>query len=649
MNALRGSFLVVVCALAAAAVADASAPPLVPTPLDTDDAFVKALQTHYTKYEYRIPMRDGVKLYTHVWAPKDASRPWPFLFVRTPYSVGPYGIENSPPADNARALRRFAPSFDLVRSGYIFVHQDVRGRMMSEGEFVDVRPRADAAKKRAKDPSAIDESTDAYDTIEWLTKNITNNNGRVGMWGISYPGFYAAQAAIDAHPALRAVSPQAPVTDWFLGDDFHHNGAFCLADAFSFYANFGRPRPAPVKKIPWDFEFDHADAYDFYLRMGPLKNADQKYLKGTIAFWKDMMTHGTRDAWWRARDPLPDYKDIRPAVLVTGGWYDAEDLWGSLATYQAMNRQSKGGRVSLVLGPWAHGGWARTEGERLGDARFDQATSKTYRSGVEFSFFESHLKGDGKYAPPEATMFETGTNEWRTFVQWPPKATTQTLWFGPGTLGKAKPAADGADRYVSDPNKPVPVVGVPGADLDHNYMTGDQRFASRRPDVVVYDSAVLAEDVTLAGPLEAEVWLSTTGSDADIVVKLIDVWPEDTENEKPNPAGVLAGGYQQLVRGEVMRGKFRNSFERPEPFVKDVPTLVKVTLPDVLHTFRTGHRIMVQVQSSWFPLIDRNPQTFVDIYNADAADFVVATHTVHRSRAHASGLRVGVLRGRLPE
>jgi len=628
--------------------ASASSAPLISAALDSDEAFVKALKTHYTKYEFRIPMRDGVKLYTHVWAPKDTTKSWPIMMMRTPYSVGPYGIENLPPVENARALRRFAPSFNLVQSGYIFVHQDVRGRLMSEGEFVDVRPRADAAKKRAKDKTAIDESTDAYDTIDWLIKNIPHNNGRVGMWGISYPGFYAAQAAIDAHPALRAVSPQAPVTDWFIGDDFHRNGALCLADAFSFYANFGRARPGLTKKIPWDFEFDRADAYDFYMRLGPLKNADTKYFKGSIAFWKDMMTHGTRDAWWRARDPLPDYKDIRPAVLVTGGWYDAEDLWGSLATYQAMQRQSKKGRISLVMGPWNHGGWARTDGDRLGDVSFDQKTAPMYREGVEYSFFESHLKGDGTFSPPGATIFETGTNVWQTFAQWPPQTTSQTLWFGPGTLGMQRPA-DGADTYVADPNKPVPTVGFPGEDLDHNYMTADQRFASRRPDVVVYDSAVLTEDVTLAGPLSAEVWLESTGTDADVVVKLIDVWPEDTTDPQPNPTAVRAGGYQQLVRAEVMRAKFRTSFERPEPLAKNTPNKVQFTLPDVLHTFRTGHRVMVQVQSSSFPLIDRNPQTFVDIYQADEKDFVVATHTIHRSRAHASALRVGVLRGRLPE
>lgn len=638
--------LELVVVLVAVVFATAAAPvdttsPLMTAAIESDEGFVKALAEHYTKYEFRVPMRDGVKLYTHVWAPKDTTRKWPVLFNRTPYGVGPYGIENLPPGDNGRALRRFAPSFNLVRAGYIFVHQDVRGRMMSEGEFVDVRPL------RSQTKAMVDESTDAWDTIDWLVKNIPNNNGRVGMWGISYPGFYAAQAAIDAHPNLVAVSPQAPVTEWFLGDDFHHNGALCLADAFGFYANFGRQRPEPTKKLAWDFEFDRADAYDFYLRMGPVKNADQKYLKGKIPFWKDLMAHPNRDSWWQARDPRPAYKNIKPAVLVVGGFYDAEDLWGSVQTYQAMNRQSPAGRVSLVLGPWSHGGWARTDGDVLGDVSFDQKTSVAYREGIEFSFFEGHLKGDGKPVIPEAWIFETGTNQWRTFSQWPPKTMPRDLYFGDKTLS-AKVPAPGSDAFVADPSKPVPTSGVPGEELDHTYVTGDQRFASRRPDVVVYDSAVIAGDVTIAGPITANIWLKTTGSDADVVVKLIDVWPEDTEDPKVNPKGVRAGGYQQLVRGEVMRARFRNGFERPEALTPNTPALVKFTLPDVLHTFRTGHRIMVQVQSSWFPLIDRNPQTFVDINTADDKDFVVATHTVLRDLAHPSGITVGVWSGTLP-
>jgi putative CocE/NonD family hydrolase len=637
------SLIVLLLAAVAAPVAVAAdtPPPLMSAAIESDEGFVKALAEHYTKYEFRVPMRDGVKLYTHVWTPKDATRKWPVLFNRTPYGVGPYGIENLPPGDNGRALRRFAPSFNLVRAGYIFVHQDVRGRMMSEGEFVDVRPL------RTRSKTTVDESTDAWDTIEWLVKNVPNNNGRVGMWGISYPGFYAAQAAVDAHPALVAVSPQAPVTEWFLGDDFHHNGALCLADAFSFYANFGRPRPEPTKKLSWDFEFDRADAYDFYLRMGPVKNADEKYLKGKIPFWKDLMAHPNRDAWWQARDPRPAYKNIKPAVLVVGGFYDAEDLWGSVQTYQAMNRQSPVGRISLVLGPWSHGGWARSDGEVLGDVAFDQKTSVAYREGIEFSFFEGHLKGDGKPVIPEAWIFETGTNQWRTFPQWPPKTTPAELYFGNRSLS-VRVASPGADSFVADPSKPVPTTGAPGEELDHNYVTGDQRFAAARPDVVVYDSAVIAADVTIAGPVTANIWWETTGTDADVIVKLIDVWPEDTEDPKVNPKGIRAGGYQQLVRGEVMRARFRNSFERPEAMIPNQPMLIKFMLPDVLHTFRTGHRIMVQVQSSWFPLIDRNPQTFVDINTADEDDFVIATHTVLRDAAHPSGLTVGVLSGPLP-
>ena len=626
--------------------------PLFPQALDTDAAAVRAIREHYTKYEYRIPMRDGKRLFTVAYVPKDGSRTYPIMLQRTPYSVSPYGVDNYPETTDSRALRKFAPSKAFIREGYIFVHQDVRGRLMSEGTFVDVRPHATAK-------GGIDESTDSWDTIDWLVKNVPSNNGRVGSWGISYPGFYAAQTAVDAHPALKAVSPQAPVTDWFMGDDFHHNGAFFLADGFDFYASFGKPRPKPTKKIVWGFEHDVADIYDYFLAMGPLSNANTLHLENGIAFWNEMMAHPTRDDFWKARDPRPYYRNVKPAVMTVGGWFDAEDCFGALETYRAFEKQSPGAENVLVMGPWRHGGWARNDGDRHGDITFGQKTSLHYREAIELPFFRRHLKGKGREgAAAEATeafVFETGTNVWQTYSAWPPRdAKKATLHFhAHGKLGAAPPGGgedeSGFDAYVSDPSKPVPYRAKTGAEIDGDYMSDDQRFASRRPDVVTFATGELEADVSFAGPLEAKLYVSTTGTDADFVVKLIDGYPQDyADPDPPNPSGAHMGGYQQLVRAEVMRGKFRNSFEKPEAFEAGKPVLVHFTLPDVAHTFRTGHRIMVQVQSSWFPLVDRNPQTFTDIYTAKETDFHAATHRVYRTPDKASSLEVTLVRGTLP-
>lgn len=628
---------------------------LVAEALDTDAAVAHAIREHYTKYEYRIPMRDGAKLFTVAYVPKDAAHTYPIMLQRTPYSVAPYGIDNYPDGKNARQVRRFAPSAAFIREGYVFAHQDVRGRLMSEGTFVDVRPHA--TKK-----GEIDESTDAWDTIDWLVKNVPSNNGRVGAWGISYPGFYAAQAAVDAHPALKAVSPQAPVTDWFMGDDFHHNGALFIADAFDFYASFGKPRPKPTKKTVWGFDHDVADVYDYFLAMGPAANAHAKYVESGITdgipFWNEMMSHPTRDDFWKARDPRPFYKNVKPAVLTVGGWFDAEDCFGALETYRAFERQSPGSENTLVMGPWSHGGWARTDGNRHGDVTFGQKTSVHYREEIELPFFRRHLKGKGTSgaagAATEAFVFETGTNVWQTYSAWPPRdAKKATLHFhANGKLGATSPAPaedeSGFDAYVSDPAKPVPYRAKHGPQIDSDYMSDDQRFAARRPDVVVFQTGELDGDVAFAGPLEAKLYVSTTGTDADFVVKLVDAYPQDHADPDPNPGGVHMGGYQQLVRGEVMRGKFRNSFEKPEPFEPGKPVLVRFTLPDVAHTFRAGHRIMVQVQSSWFPLVERNPQTFTDITKAKEADFRAATHRLYRAPDKASSLDVTLVRGTLP-
>lgn len=624
--------------------------PLVPYEIATDADYARAIREFYTKYEYRVPMRDGVNLHTTVFVPKDDTRKYPVLLQRTPYSTSPYGVENYPAANDSYALRRQAPSRLFVREGYIFVHQDVRGRMMSEGTFVDVRPVLGSGAK----PKDIDESTDAFDTIDWIVKAVPRNNGRVGVWGISYPGFYAAQAAINAHPALKAVSPQAPVTDWFIGDDFHHNGAFFLADAFGFYSSFGKPRPAPTPKMSWGFDYGTGDLYDFYLALGPLPNANAKYFDGKLPFWNDLMAHGTLDAFWQARNPRPHYKNIRPAVMTVGGWFDAEDAFGALATYRAIETQKPQGSNTIVMGPWRHGGWARADGDHLGNISFGAKTSMFYRDKIEFPFFESHLRDRPAPKQPEAWMFETGVNAWHALPAWPPKEMKPVRVYmrGSGKLSAEAPLASDegglGDSYVSDPRKPVPYLGRAAGEIDADYMTDDQRFASRRPDVLTYVTSVAKEDVTLAGPLEASLWVTTTSTDADFVVKIIDVHPDNAIDPEPNPRGVRMAGYQQLVRGEVMRGKFRESFERPIPFKPGEPTKVQFTLPDVFHTVRAGHRLMIQVQSTWFPLVDRNPQTFVDIYQAKESDFKVATHQVLRAPDRPSSVVLPVLSGQLP-
>jgi putative CocE/NonD family hydrolase len=597
--------------------------------------YVKA---NYTKYEYRIPMRDGKKLFTAVYVPKDQSKRYPILLTRTPYSVGPYGVD--------RYKSNLGPSPLFGKSGYIFAYQDVRGRWMSEGEFVNMRPH-NPTKNGSTD---IDESSDTFDTIDWLIKHVPNNNGRVGQTGISYPGFYTAAGMIDAHPALKASSPQAPVTDWFVGDDWHHNGALFLPHMFNFMANFGRPRPEPTKKFNPRFEHETPDGYDFFLRLGPLSNANERYFKNDVAFWNEAMKHGTYDEFWKSRNLRQHLNKIRPAVMTVGGWFDAENLFGALETYKKVEATSEGRCNILVMGPWLHGGWSGGNGESLGDVRFNDKTSVFYREQIEFPFFEFHLKGVGEFKHPEAWVFETGTNQWRKHDAWPPKAAKrQSLhlrdkgrlaWKSPGENGSDEEAYD---EYLSDPAKPVPYLDKIAIGMSPEYMVADQRFAGRRPDVLVYQTDVLEEDVTIAGPIRVDLHVSTTATDSDWVVKLIDVYPDDYPDPNPNPTGVRMGGYQQLVRGDVMRGKFRNSFEKPEPFEPGKPTAVAFTMQDSYHTFRTGHRIMVQVQSSWFPLVDRNPQTFVDIYQAKESDFRKATQRVYRSREMPSRLSVRIL------
>jgi len=590
------------------------------------------LEEHYTKKEYRIPMRDGIKLFTVVYSPKDTTTAYPVLIRRTPYSVGAYG-------ENKYVKRRTKSWHHFVEEGYIIVFQDVRGRFMSEGEYVNMRPYI----PNKKDNKDIDETSDTYDTIDWLVKHIPNHNNKAGLWGISYPGFYASMGTIDAHPALKAVSPQAPIANWFARDDFHHNGAFTLALGFPFFPSFGIPRPEPVSRRPDEFKFPMPDGYQFYLDMGPLKNANKKYLHGKIPFWNQIMAHGTYDEFWKTRNILPDLKNIKPAVMVVGGWFDTENLYGALHTYQAIEQNNPGAINILVMGPWYHGGWVRSDGSRLGGISFGSKTGEYYIENIELPFFNYYLKDKGQLNLPEAYVFETGTNQWKTYNRWPPEnIKREKLYLGQNHSLSFSPPSNRDilyHQYISDPAKPVPFTSEITTDIPRSYMVEDQRFASRRPDVPVYKSEKLKKDITIVGPIIADLFVSTTGTDSDWVVKLIDVLPED----RPKNKKVVLGGYQMLLRGEILRGKFRNSFEKPEPMEPGKITHIKFTLNDVNHTFRKGHRIMVQIQNSWFPLFDRNPQKFVDIYNADESDFQIATQRVYFSSQYPSGLMVNVL------
>jgi putative CocE/NonD family hydrolase len=597
---------------------------------------LEAVKAAYTKYEYRIPMRDGKKLFTAVYVPKDTSQKYPILLTRTPYSVGPYGID--------RYKDNLGPSPLFGQAGYVFAYQDVRGRWMSEGTHVNMRPH----NPDKKGPQDIDEASDTYDTIDWLVKHVPNN-GKVGLTGISYPGFYTDAGMIDAHPALKAVSPQAPIVDWFVGDDFHRNGAVWLPHFFNFISYHGRPRPEPTRKGPPRFEHDTPDGYDFFLRMGPLANADKKYFKGDVAFWNEVMTHPNYDEFWQSRNLRPHLKNIKPAVMTVGGWFDAENLYGAMETYRNVEANSPPATNILVMGPWRHGGWSGDDGSALGNVHFNSKTSEFYRQQIELPFFEFHLKGKGENKHPKAWVFETGTNQWHKHDAWPPKGAKEREYYlrERGQLAPVVPAngkpEESYDEYVSDPAKPVPFQEKIDIGMSADYMTSDQRFASRRTDVLVYQTPVLEEDLTIAGPIEVDLHVSTTGTDSDWVVKVLDVYPDDYPDPNPNPTGVRMGGYQQLVRGDVMRGKYRNSYTKPEPFEPGQPTRVKFRLQDVYHTFRPGHRMMIHVQSSWFPLADRNPQKFVDIYSAKESDFQKATQRVYRSRDLPSKVTVLVM------
>ena len=590
---------------------------------------------HYTKREYSIPMRDGVRLFTAVYMPNDTSKKYPFLLFRTPYSSRPYGEDKFP--RGLRGMRKFA------EEGFIFVMQDVRGRFMSEGDFVNMTPHID--NKKSDDD--VDESSDTYDTIDWLLENIPNHNGKAGMWGISYPGFYTAAGTIDHHPALVAVSPQAPIADWWY-DDFHHHGAFFLPHSFNFMATFGKPRPKPTKKSGERFDHGTPDGYNFFLNLGSLANVNEKYFHDENPMWNNGVAHPNYDEFWQKRNILPHLNNVSPAVMTVGGWFDAEDLYGTLKIYRSIEEKNPDVYNILVMGPWAHGGWARSKGDRLGHVQFGSNASDFYRENMFLPFFLHFLKDRAWDELPEASVFETGTNEWRTFDEWPPPGLEHKSLFAHagGGLGFERSTEETPtyDEYISDPAKPVPFTEAVSKGMTRNYMTDDQRFAGRRPDVLVYQTDVLENDVTLAGPIMADLWVSTSGTASDWIVKLIDVLPPDTEDYEDIESGMHMGDYQMMVRSEVIRGRFRNSNEHPEPFTPNQPTNVKLELLDVLHTFQVGHRIMVQIQSTWFPLVDRNPQTYVDnIFLADEADFVKATQRVYCSGNYQTRLKVGVL------
>jgi putative CocE/NonD family hydrolase len=602
---------------------------------------------NYTKLEQYIPMRDGIKLFTSIYIPKDESSKHPFLMTRTPYSCAPYGPDK---------FMTFWYSYKMkyAREGFIFVIQDVRGRFMSEGKFEDVRPFN--KNKRGKQ---IDEASDTYDAIDWLVKNIKNNNGKVGVSGISYPGFYSTEAALSGHPALVAVSPQAPVTDWFIGDDFHHKGAFFVMDGFSFYPFFGTPHPKPSATYTQGFQFHSDDNYNAYLKTGSLKNF-AKLMGDSIPFWNEMYQHPNYDAWWQARNARVGLYNVKPAMLWVGGLFDAEDCFGAWNCYKATGKQSPQTNSKIVMGPWYHGQWASHDGSFLGNVQFGSNTSEYFQDSIEIPFFNHYLLGKDDPNLYEATIFFSGENKWHHFKKWPPENVAEenlylksngNLTFQ-NTLNDSREKNISYDEYTSDPAHPVPYTQIIHFQRTREYMDDDQRFASRRPDVLTYETPVLNDNITLAGPVIADLMTSISTTDADFVVKLIDVFPDDFKYETETPPSrdevrrlpYPMGGYEMLVRAEIMRGKFRNSFSKPEPFVPGKITEVKWELPDVAHTFLKGHRIMIQIQSSWFPLSDRNPQKFIDIYKANDSDFQKANIRIYHDREHASKIILPVLK-----
>ena len=599
---------------------------------------------NYYKIERMVPMRDGVRLFTSFYIPKDSIEKHPFLMTRTPYSCAPYGENKMMAAWNSYGMV-------YLRENYIFVSQDVRGRYMSEGVFADVRP----FNKNKKTKKEIDEASDTYDAIDWMLKNIPGNNGNVGVFGISYPGFYSTEAALSGHPALKAVSPQAPVTDWFIGDDFHHNGAFFMMDGFSFYPTFGKPHPKPTQDYGEGFITPIKDNYKFYLQAGAIKNL-ATMIGDSIKFWHEMYQHPTYDAWWQARNARVGLYNVKPAMLWVGGLFDAEDCFGAWNCYKATKAQSTGTNNKLVMGPWYHGQWTR-EGSYLGNVRFGSNTAAYFQQNIELPFFNYYLKAKGNVdAIAEANIFFSGENNWKKFTQWPPQNVTNKALYitadGKLSFDKIAPGAAGTkgtanfSEYTSDPAHPVPYTQDVQNERTREYMTDDQRFAGSRPDVLSFSTDTLTEDITLAGPVIAGLITAISTTDADFVVKLIDVFPDNFAYDtamKNNGKDYPMGGYEMLVRGEIMRGKFRNSYEKPEPFIAGKISEVKYALPDIAHTFKVGHKLMIQIQSTWFPLVDRNPQKFINIYTASDSDFQKANIKIYHDAVNQTKFILPIL------
>lgn len=612
---------------------------------NTDSAWIV---NNYIKKEIYIPMRDGIKLFTAVYIPKDTTEGHPILMTRTPYSCQPYGENNFDPYWWDTYNREY------FMEGYIMVKQDVRGRWMSEDEFVNVHPF-----NPNKVSEETDEASDTYDAIDWLIKNIPHNNGRVGVHGISYPGFFSTMAAASNHPALKAVSPQAPVTNWFIGDDFHHNGAFFQMDAFAFYSalgsGFGQPHPHPTSIPARSVGYPDHDNYKFFLEQGSLKNLT-KLMGDTIAFWKDLMNHPNYDNWWKVRDARNATKYLQPAMLWVGGLFDAEDCWGAWNAYLAAEKNNPGKSFNkIVEGPWAHDQWAHYNGFNLGNIEFGSNTNEYFQQHFEIPFFNYFLKNKGNIdSIAEANIFITGENKWHAFTQWPPQGTTnKTLYLQPNNkLDWNKPGGEKSfSEYTSNPAKPVPYEEDVHFNRSRTYMNADQRFAERRQDVLSFKTDTLMEDVTVTGSIVADLITGISTTDADFVVKIIDVFPEYAgyndvdiyaENDPANPYPM--GGYEMLVRAEVFRGRYRKSYENPSAFTPGKIDTVKFNLPDVAHCFKKGHRIMVQIQSSWFPLVDRNPQQFIDIYHCDEKDFIKSDITIWHDGVNASNIVLPVLK-----
>ncbi|MGB8704845.1 MAG: CocE/NonD family hydrolase, partial [Gillisia sp.] len=550
------------------------------------------VEDHYTKQEVDIPMRDGVKLHTTIYSPRDTSQKYPILMQRTPYSSRPYG--------EGKMRSKIGPNEYLMQQGNIIVYQDVRGRWMSEGQYDNMR--AYIPNKKGKQ---TDESSDTYDTIDWLVKHVKNNNGKVGTWGISYPGYYAVCSLIDAHPALKAVSPQAGISDFFF-DDFHHNGAYLLS-YWRATSLFGYQKTQPVDTAWYKFpDLPTKDQYQFFLDEGPLTNLDEYYKKDNI-FWQQLKDHPNYDEFWKSRGILQYLNNVKPAVMVVGGLFDAEDLYGPFHEYKKIEKTGDNYNI-LVYGPWSHGQWASSETRQsLGNIYFGDNISRNFQKNYETNFFNHFLKGDGSKNTDlaEAHVYDTGKREWDNYSAWPPKNVQEKKFFLGPDQSLTNEATDTKESFVSDPNKPVPYSeDIKMVFTPRKYMTDDQRFAARRPDVLVFETPVLDHDMKLSGPIKAALEVATTGTAADWVVKVIDVFPNDAEDYPETQKYLKMDNYYMMVRSEVMRGRFRNSFEKPEPFEPNKKTNVTFDLQDINHTFKKGHKLQIQIQSTWFPLID---------------------------------------------